>query len=172
MYNLSLKGCQAMNKVARDDIYFHLYGKGKMSKELLEKINEYKLTERVILRGDVPLNDVANCFTNCDAAFISLSSKGYLGKAVNDKLIFMMSQKKPIIGVVEGDNAEILKDSQGGFLLKDNVDDLVFTITKVANTNKKELEIKGNNNYDYFLKHYDISDIIADIESVLLKKCL
>ena len=82
----------------------------------------------------------------------------------------MMSQKKPIIAVSEGDNEEVLKESGGGYLLKDNVDDLVFTITKTATTNKKELENKGSNNYEYFLKHYQISNIIAEIESVLLKK--
>ena len=163
---------EAMNKVSRPDIFFHLFGKGKYSSELLEEINRLNLGDRIILHGDVPLNDVPNCFTKADACYLSISDKGYAGKAINEKLIFMMSQKKPIIAVMEGDGEEVLKESGGGFILKDNVDDLVFTVTKAANMNKKELEIKGNNNYEYFLKHYQISNIIADIESVLLKKGL
>ena len=163
---------EAMNKVSRQDIYIHLFGKGKYSNELLEEINRLNLGERIILHGDVPLEDVPNCFTKADACYFSLANRGYYGRALNDKLIFMMSQKKPIIAVSEGDNEEVLKDSGGGYLLKDNVDDLVFTITKTATTNKKELENKGSNNYEYFLKHYQINNIVAEIESVLLKKSL
>ena len=163
---------EAMDKVSRKDIYFHFFGKGKFSSELLEQIKQYGLTERLILHGDLPLNDVPNCFTNADACFLSLSDKGYLGKAINDKLIFMMAQKKPIIGVLEGDNAEVIKDSEGGLVIKDNVDDIVFAIQRMASFSKKELEIKGNNNYEYFLKHFSLNDVVADIESVLLKKGL
>ena len=163
---------EAMNKVSKKDVYFHLFGKGKLSADLLKKINEMKLGDRIILHGDKPLNDMPNYYERCDACYLSLSSKGYTGKAIDEKLLFAMAFKKPIIAVAEGDNAEILKESGGGFLLKENVDDLVFAIGKAASSSKKELEKKGNNNYDYFLKHFDLSGILAKIESVLLKKSL
>ena len=163
---------EAMEKVSRKDVYFHLFGKGKLSKDLLEDINRRNLGERIILHGDKPSSDILNCYANADACFVSLSNKGYAGKAINEKLIFAMSQKKPIIAVMEGDGEEVLKDCGGGLLLKDNVDDLVFTITKAASMNKKELAAKGNANYEYFLKHFNLNNVIAEIESVLLKKCL
>lgn len=163
---------EAMNKVARKDIYFHIIGKGKFSKDLLEQINNNHLDERIILHGDKPLADIPNCFTNADACYYSLTNKGYKGRAIDDKLIFMMSQKKPIIAVIEGDGEEVLKETGGGYILKDNVDDLVFAISKAASASKKEIETKGNNNYEYFLKHYQINTVVGEIESVLLKKCL
>ena len=163
---------EAMNKVSRPDIFIHLVGKGKLSKDLLEQINYYHLGDRIILHGDKPLKDVPNYFAGADACYLSLSNKGYAGRAINEKLIYAMSQKKPIIAVMEGDGEEVLKESGGGLILKENVDDLVFTITRAANMNKKELENKGSNNYEYFLKHYQINNIVAEIESVLLKKSL
>ena len=163
---------EAMGKVANHDIYFHLFGKGKLSKDLLDKINDMRLGNRIILHGEKPLNDMPNFYENCDACYLSLASKGYNGRAINDKLLFAMAYKKPIIAVAEGDNAEILKESGGGFLLNENVDDLVFSIGKAASTSKKELEKKGSNNYNYFQKHFNLDDILASIESVLLKKSL
>lgn len=163
---------QAMEKISRKDIYFHLVGKGKLAKDLLDEINRHNLGDHIILHGDKPLEDVQNYFTNADAIYLSLSNKGYSGKAIDEKLIFAMSQKKPIIAVMDGDGAEVLKESEGGFLLKENVDDLVYTISRAASTSKEELLKKGTRNYEYFLKHYSLMNIIADIESVLLKKCL
>ena len=163
---------EAMGKVSNHDVYFHLFGKGKLSKELLDTINEWRLGNRIILHGDKPLNDMHNFYENCDACYVSLSSKTYNGRAINDKHLFAMAYKKPIIAVAEGDSAEILKESGGGFLLNENVDDLVFAIGKASSTSKKELEKKGNSNYDYFLKHFDLNDIVGKIESILLKKSL
>ena len=163
---------EAMRKVANPDIYIHLYGKGKVATSLLKHINELGLEERIILHGDKPINEMPNYFANADACFISSSTRHYTGRALSDELIVMMANKKPIIAMVEGDSENILKESGGGFLLKENVDDLVFAISKTASTSKDVLLEKGEKNYEYFLKHFDISVIIAQIESVLLKKCL
>jgi len=163
---------EAISKVSNPNVYFHLIGNGKLSEDLLEQINALNLGDRVILHGDIPLEDVPNYLENCDACYFSMSNRYYYGRALNNKLIYMMAHRKPIIAIADGDNAEVLKDSGGGLLLNENVDDLVFAIGKAASMDKKELATKANKNYDYYLKHFDLTRTIADIESVLLKKSL
>ena len=83
-----------------------------------------------------------------------------------------MSQKKPIIAVVDGDNAEVVRDSGGGTVIGENVDDLVFAFGKTASLRKSELESRANKNAEYYLKHFKLDNVVADVESVLLKKSL
>ena len=163
---------EAVNKLSRQDIYFHIIGDGKLSNELLEQIKYLGLNDRVILHGEIPLEDVPNYFVNADACYISVSNKHYFGRAIDSKLIYLMSQKKPIIAVVDGDNAEVVRDSGGGTVIGDNVDDLVFAFGKTASLRKSELESRANKNAEYYLKHFKLDNVVADVESVLLKKSL
>ena len=165
---------EAMRKVANPNVYIHLFGKGraKYTNNLLKHINELGLEERIILHSDKPLEEMPNYFANADACIISASNHRYTGRALSDELIVMMAYKKPIIAMLEGDGEEVLKESGGGFLLKENVDDLVFAISKTGSSSKELLKEKGNKNYEYFLKHFDITVIISKLESILLKKGL
>ena len=66
-----------------------------------------------------------------------------------------MALSKPVIGVISGEGAEIIKQSKCGFVEeKNNFKNLVELIKKVNTLSKKELETLGQNGNKYYNKHF------------------
>ena len=68
-----------------------------------------------------------------------------------------MALEKPIIGVLKGDGAEIIKESKCGFVEEsNNFKNLAKMIQEMYNMPKEDLDNLGKNGRTYYDNHFSI----------------
>ena len=87
----------------------------------------------------------------------SLRDREIFSKTVPAKLQSYMALQKPIIAVLKGDGAEIIKDSNSGFVEENyNYNNLAKMIQKISNMSEEELDNLGKNGRSYYDNHFSI----------------
>jgi glycosyltransferase involved in cell wall biosynthesis len=76
---------------------FHIYGEGPTKSELAKVIEEYKLTNRVLLKEPVSMKHIADVMANADLGIIPKRNDGFGGEAFSTKSLEFMSLGVPII---------------------------------------------------------------------------
>ena len=160
----------AMQKVNNKDICFHIIGSGAYASDLVKDIDELGVNDSVVLHGPVPADEAVGYFETADAAFVALNTKGYVGKTIPNKLIVSMAYKKPIIAMLNGDGKDVLLECDGAIFADQNVDDLVFAITKMASLSDEARKKLGDNNYSYYSKRFTLKNIIDKLELVFVSR--
>lgn len=163
---------EAMRKVGNEKVNFHIFGYGKYASELVQRADELGLGRRIIFHGDKPNKNMVNYYVNCDMVFVGYSRRYHYHFSTPDSFIEAMAYEKPILAVMDGDSKNILQKCDGGVIAKENIDDLVYAISKAASLKKTQLEKMGHNNYEYYNKYFNLNYVVTQIESVLLEKSL
>jgi glycosyltransferase involved in cell wall biosynthesis len=86
---------------------------------------------------------------------LSLKSDVIFSKTVPAKLQTYMALGKPIIGVLDGEGAKLIIDSNCGIVEENyNYEELAKKINSFASINSSELINKGENAKKYYFKHF------------------
>ena len=160
---------EAMSKIERKDIYFHIIGMGPMSDSLAHEIKKRRLEVNVMYHGPIVASKAAAYFKSADALYISLKGEGTVGKTIPSKLLMSMCFARPIIGVLSGDGRDVLVNSKGGILADENADSIKEAILKIAEMDVKEKDHLGDLNRKYYNEHFSLKKISSLIEEVFNK---
>lgn len=159
---------ESMKNLAESDVFFHIVGMGPMTESLKNQIKEYGLENKVIYHGPIPAKKAAGMFKGCDALYVSLKSEGYVGKTIPNKLVMSMAFEKPIIAVLDGDGKQILENTKGAIIVKEDAKEISEAILKLRSLPKSELEKMGSNNRTHYLNELTVAKATEKIEKVLL----
>ena len=123
----------------------------------LEKISPTWLQDR--LQNQVEIDKIPIIVDKASALFLSLKNEEIFSMTVPAKLQTYMALGKPIIGVINGEGANIIKESKSG-LVEENYDflELAKKINNFANQSELELNEIGKNARNFYQKKYN-SDI-------------
>ncbi|MEE2605117.1 MAG: glycosyltransferase, partial [Bacteroidota bacterium] len=90
-----------------------------------------------------------------DALFLSLKCNDLFSKTVPAKLQTYMSLSKPIIANIQGESADIIKQSRTGFIdeTKDQ-SNLADIIKQIINMDQNELDLLGKRANKFYEKNY------------------
>jgi glycosyltransferase involved in cell wall biosynthesis len=80
-----------------------------------------------------------------------------------------MAFNKPILAMLDGDGKDILNAAAGGIVSEMDIKELTKNIEKIATTDKETLKKMGDNNYNYYLKNFDVEIIAKRIEKELIE---
>ena len=151
-----------------DGVAFHIIGMGPLTNNLISKIDEYHLEEKIFYHGPITAKRAAAYFTGADALYVSLKSEGYVGKTIPNKLVMAMAFAKPIIAVLDGDGKKVLEESKGAVFASENAESLKNAILKLKQMNKAQKEAMGQANRQYFLNEFTLDNVCKKIEKILL----
>ena len=157
---------EAMSKIERKDIFFHIIGMGPMSDNLAYDIKKRRLEVNVMYHGPIVASKAAAYFKSADALYISLKGEGTVGKTIPSKLLMSMCFARPIIGVLSGDGRDVLINSKGGIIAEENADSIKDAILKIADMSDKEKDHMGDLNKKYYNEHFSLEKISSLIEEV------
>ena len=160
---------EAMSKIERKDIFFHIIGMGPMSDKLAHDIKKRRLEVNVMYHGPIVASKAASYFKSADALYISLKGEGTVGKTIPSKLLMSMCFARPIIGVLSGDGRDVLLNSKGGIISEENADSIKDAILKIADMSDKEKDHMGDLNQKYYNEHFSLEKISSLIEEVFNK---
>ncbi len=159
---------KAMQEVREEDIDLHIFGNGSMLEECKSLARELGLGERVVFHDPVPMSTLAAIARTMDASFVSLRGDGsVVSSTVPNKLINSLSYGIPVIGVIEGDGARILKEAGGSMLVEPEEKAIAKAIEDIASLGKEERKRLGALNERYARTHFSLDGFVDEVERKL-----
>ncbi|MBR4287206.1 MAG: glycosyltransferase family 4 protein [Clostridia bacterium] len=156
----------AAQKLKDEKIRFNFYGDGSGLAQLKALANQLKL-ENVAFYGRIPLEEVARKYAESDGLIVTLSDNPVLSMSFPGKIQSYMAAGKPIIGAINGEAAEIIKEARCGFYTKaEDVDGLVECISDFMKSDKNRL---GENARRYYEQNFQKADFIKRLSAELEK---
>ena len=157
----------AAQRLKAENIKINIYGDGSgllNLKDLAE--NKLKL-ENVIFHGRIPLDRVPGKYAESDGLIVTLSDNPVLSMSFPGKIQTYMAAGKPVIGAVNGEAAEIIKEAECGFCANaEDVDGLVECIKEFMISDKAQL---GKNARKYYEENFRKEDFINRLTEELEK---
>jgi len=106
---------KAASLVQNEDITIHIVGDGsnlENCKNLVESLN----VKNVIFYGRRPLEDMPKFYSLADAMIVTLSKNDIISKTLPGKVQSYMCAGKPIIGCIDGECFDTIKEAQCGLV--------------------------------------------------------
>ena len=141
-------------------------GRRKESLELFAKEND--LHETVFFLGRYPLETMPAFMNAADVLMFSLKDELCFNLTVPAKVQFYMSQGKPILAMINGDGAELVKEADCGLAVNagdaKSFADSVLTLSKMSVSSLQNLGLNGKN---YYQAHFTKQDRINQLKELL-----
>lgn len=146
-----------------------IVGEGRTKKYFQEIIKEKKINNFNFI-GSRNLNEIYFYHHNSDALLISLKKGEALSATIPGKLQTYLNSNKFILGFIDGEAAQIIKDSKAGLVVSpDNPQMFARKIIEVVN-NIKILEDRKHINVNNFSsKNFNKAKLLKNIEDLFLK---
>ena len=134
----------------------YVLGDGRYKDWLAKEIISRKLSHRIKLLGRYPQSFMPGCFRAADALLVSLKSDYIFEKTIPGKLQSYMISKKPILGSINGEGAELIKDTFCG-LVNNEINQLTLeqNIYELERLSEAERSQMGINGYEYAIKNFN-----------------
>ena len=137
----------AAKRMQDKNVRFHIVGSGT---ELDNLQKEAKDLSNVTFYGRRPLEEMASFYAGADAMLVTLVKDPVLSFTVPGKVQSYMAAQKPIIGAIDGETAEIIKEAKCGYCGEaENVDELIKNIEAfIENPEKEQLGLRARAFYE------------------------
>lgn len=155
---------RAAERLKNEPVHFHIVG-GGTDLERLQGIA--KRLDNVTFYGRRPLDEMPEFYAKVDAMLVTLKADPVLSLTLPGKVQSYMAVGKPIIGSIDGETAEVIKEAKCGFCGKaGDVDKLVENIRRFMNSNDKEQ--MGMNARDFYEEFFARDKFMDKLEEELL----
>jgi colanic acid biosynthesis glycosyl transferase WcaI len=99
----------------RKDVRWIIVGDGRMAAWVKSEIERLGLTENIMMPGRFPLERMASFFLHADALLVSLKPSEVFAFTIPGKVQTYLSSGIPIIGVLDGEGAQVIQEAQAGY---------------------------------------------------------
>ena len=150
---------KAAERLQDKAVHFHIVGGGSD----LERLKALaKDLANITFYGRRPLEEMPAFYAKADAMLVTLKADPVLSLTLPGKVQSYMAVGKPIIGAIDGETAEIIKEAQCGYCGKaEDVSALVKNIDAfIKNSEKKKLGINARNYYEKQFERQKYMDIL------------
>ena len=141
------------------NIHWVFIGDGRYKKSFIKLLSKYNLSEKVTLFNQIPVDEIPTYVSKADCLFLSLRDKEIFSKTVPAKLQSYMAMQKPILAVLKGEGADIIKKSKCGFVeTNGDYDNLIKLANMISKKSEAELSNLSNNARDIYNSNYKSID--------------
>jgi glycosyltransferase involved in cell wall biosynthesis len=153
---------------SRADIRWLIVGDGRASDWVRHECQLRGLGEQFIMLGSYPLDRMPSFYATADALLVSLKAGATFSKTIPGKLQSYLVSGKPIIGMINGEGALVIRDSGAGYVCDaGNVEDLVKIVSSMASLSSKERAKMGASGKNYYQSEFNKSVLVDRLESWL-----
>jgi len=143
-------------KILDNKIHWVFVGDGRFKNKFKNICNTEKINDKVTFISQIHIDKIPSVVNYADALFLSLKNKKIFHKTVPAKLQTYMALGKPIIAVIKGEGADIIRKSNCGVVEENyNYSRLAISINNFVNKHKKDIEILGLNGREFYLKKFN-----------------
>tara|TARA_B100001059_G_scaffold219955_1_gene241484 strand:- start:7711 stop:8907 length:1197 start_codon:yes stop_codon:yes gene_type:complete len=150
-----------------ESIKWVIIGDGRKLSWLKKQIVDLELENKITLLGRYPVEEMPNFFIHADLMLVSLKRKEIFSLTVPSKIQSYMAFGKPIVGMLDGIGAKIIKDSNCGYY--GGAGDFKMLHQNVINAYSEgasKLIKKGSNGKDYYDRHFSKKKVIDTLINI------
>jgi len=114
--------------------------------------------------------DVPLYLAHADLAYLSFKENDLFKAVIPAKLQSYMACGVPVLGLVDGVSADIIKEAQGGMVISHKDFNKTEKLMAAIRTNSEDLKIMGQNNLNYAKKHFHKDILIKQFEDMYLSE--
>lgn len=150
------------------NVHWIFVGGGRYKNEFIKILQKNHLYERVTFIEQVKINKIPTLVNNASALFLSLKNDDIFSKTVPAKLQSYMALGKPIIGVLNGEGARLITESNCG-IVEENYDyiELAKKINNFIKMSNSELSVLGKNGKTFYQKKFSSKIRMLQIQNIV-----
>lgn len=153
------------------NIKYVFVGDGRRKEHLEMLVNEKKLNDTVYFLGRYPIETMPIFMKKSSVLLFSLKDELCFNLTVPSKVQFYMAQGKPILAMINGDGADLVNETNCGYVAPANdVDAFVDAINKMYDLSKDELNQLGMNGKKYYEENFTKEQRIEQLVEILQNK--
>lgn len=144
-----IKAAAALRDI--EDLRFNIVGDGSAladCKALVEELN----TTNVIFHGRKAIEEMPEIYRNSDAMLVTLSDDPFISKTLPGKVQTYMAAGRPIIGAINGEAAEVIREAECG--LCGPAEDHEALAQNIRDFLKSDKARFGENSAAYYAKNF------------------
>ena len=150
-----------------EDIHWIIIGDGRKKTWIEEQIRLKKLNN-IYLVGRHPMNLMPSFFREADVMLVSLKDAEIFGLTVPAKVQSYLACGKPILAMLNGEGAEIIKESNSGFAVNaGDFNKLSEKVIELYKLPKQQLDLMARSSKEYYLNNFNRNDLIDRVMSIL-----
>lgn len=139
-----------------EDIHWIIVGDGRMREWAENEAKNHGLSNNFHFLGRHPLEAMPAFFTHADALLVSLKKEPIFALTIPSKIQSYLACGKPVIGVLDGEGANIIEEAGAGFTCPCGAPDaLAQAVLKMYETPKPEREKMGAKGRAYYDANFD-----------------
>jgi glycosyltransferase involved in cell wall biosynthesis len=144
-----------------------MVGDGRKRNWLQEQAEKSSL-DNIHFIGRYSLEEMPNIIAHADVLFVSLKDKPIFSLTVPAKIQSYLVSKKPVLVMLNGEGAEVIRDSCSGLTCPaGDYISLVDNITEMQKKSPKDRLAYGNAGFQYYNSTFLRRKIISDIETIM-----
>ncbi|MCO6146883.1 glycosyltransferase family 4 protein [Flavobacterium sp. NRK1] len=161
----------ALELKSKIDIKFIFLGDGRSRPYVEEFVAQNGLEKTVFLLGKYPVEAMASFFSEADGLLVSLRNELNFNLTVPAKMQAYMSSGKPILAMLNGEGAELVKEAGCGLAASaSNYMQLVENILILYNMSETERRVMGQRGFNYYQQYFKLEKCMDNLEDILNKK--
>lgn len=138
------------------NIHWIILGSGRMGDWVKNKIDEYGLNKCFHMLGRHPLSAITKYYANADAMLVTLKDEHIFSMTIPGKLQAYLACGKPILGMVNGETAKLIKDHNLGFVSNAGEHNaLVDNILRMERLGQKERDSFSINSINCYKNYFE-----------------
>jgi colanic acid biosynthesis glycosyl transferase WcaI len=165
------QGFDAVINAAREtaiipEIQWVIVGSGRNWHATNKQINELGL-QNITLKGGYPLERMPEFYAASDALLVTLKRDILFNITIPGKLQSYMLAGKPILGMLDGAGADLIKQANAGLVCDaENFSQLAANALLLYRLSKKQQKEFGRRGREFAKKNFNRVDIIASLEDL------
>ena len=157
-----------LNSVKNFRIIF--IGDGSKKEWVISEVRKLNIEQYFEFYKSYPLERMPSFFRHADVLLVSLLNKKVFNMTIPGKIPFYLASGIPIIGIICGAGAEVIKKSKGGFVC-DSGDYLSLSklMQKIIRLDKKDLQKIGLKGKEYADKEFSKQTLIKKLNKIFIE---
>ena len=149
-----------------DELVFLILGDGRYKDNILKMISSKKLTTSVFCLGRYPNEYMPLFYHYADFLVFSLMDLPIFGLTLPGKIQSYMSSGTPILGMVNGEAAAVIRDAKCGFTVPSgDIQSFAKLLDKCCLESSNDMVMLGNNGKKYATRNYNFGTLIKKTTS-------
>ena len=150
------------------DIKWVVVGDGRRLDWVRGFVKEHGLEETVFTLGRFPAETMPWFFKQANVMLVTLNDDPLFRLYAPAKISSYMSAGKPIIAVLNGEGAEVIREAQCGWSLSaGDAEGFAKLAIELSQMDKTVLEEKGKNALKYYNRHYIKEDCLKRLDEIM-----
>lgn len=147
------------------NLRWHIVGDGS-ELDRVKKLCESEKITSVFFHGRKSVDEMPKYYAMADAMLVTMQKNEFLSMTLPGKVQSYMAAGKPIIGSIDGETAELIKEAECGFCVEaENAELLAEKVRAFINCDKSDM---GHNAKKYYDDHFKKDKFIGVLEDELL----